>query len=245
MKRFFTSLVMAVTIQFIFAQCEPIGSIVNIRLSTMAPLKVFLNGQCMTEGLATTVNLNNVPAGRHFIQIYSIDNSWGFETMDNAYRGYMTVAPQTESFITVLTDCNKLNYDRVVSMYQQRQPQTPGICFYPRPGNVCVKNEPVVPVCQQPQPMCNADFMQLKQAIANASFESTRMSIFKQALAHSYFTSVQVQSLMNEFWFESTRLEVAKLAYLRTVDQQSYYLVNNSFNFSSSVEHLGEYIAML
>jgi len=92
--------------------------------------------------------------------------------------------------------------------------------------------------------MAPADFEQLKRTIDNAGFESTRLTIFKQALAYNYFTTAQVRDLMNLFWFESSKLDVAKLAYNKTVDPYNYYLVNNEFNFSSSVNALGDYIAM-
>jgi hypothetical protein len=89
-----------------------------------------------------------------------------------------------------------------------------------------------------------ADFSQLKQTIDNARFENTRLSIFKQALNYNYFTTAQVRELMDLFWFENSKLEVAKIAYPKTIDQNNYYQVNNEFSFSSSVNELGQYIAM-
>ena len=88
------------------------------------------------------------------------------------------------------------------------------------------------------------DFAQLKATVAKASFESTRLSVLKQALPYNFFTTQQVSEMMSQFWFESSKLEVAKMMYPKTVDQYNYYVINNQFSFSSSVNALGDFIAM-
>ncbi|HWB64323.1 MAG TPA: DUF4476 domain-containing protein, partial [Chitinophagales bacterium] len=96
-----------------------------------------------------------------------------------------------------------------------------------------------------PVAMNPATFSQLQCTINNAAFESTKLVIFKQALAYNYFTANQVLALMNQFSFESTKLQVSELAYTKTVDPGNYYIVNNAFAFGSSSAALGNYIAML
>ena len=63
-----------------------------------------------------------------------------------------------------------------------------------------------------PMPMCMSqmEFMQMKNSIANKSFESSKLQMAKQALAYNYFSSAQVADLMSVFSFESTRLDFAK-----------------------------------
>ncbi|MBL0308431.1 MAG: DUF4476 domain-containing protein [Bacteroidetes bacterium] len=100
-----------------------------------------------------------------------------------------------------------------------------------------------VPVCV-PVPMTSRDFAGLHQTIYHASFESTKLSIFRQAMAYNYFTTAQVLELMDLFYFDSSRLDIAKMAYPKTVDPQRYYLVNNAFTFSSSARELNQYLAM-
>ena len=89
------------------------------------------------------------------------------------------------------------------------------------------------------------NFMQLKASMISKSFESSRFEIAKQALAYNFFTSAQIAELTSLFSFESTRLDFAKLAYLRTVDRQNYFLINNVFSFESSIGELNQYIAMV
>lgn len=230
-------------------------SILNLRMSNNSPFKVFIDGQQAAD-ISNRVKITNLTQGRHFIQIYQVDNSWGYEVMDNAFRGHIDITCNTESFATIDLQCNKLKFDRIVALQENRQHNSNdyNTCQYPKKpqGRPVINTRPVLnqvscdaPIVPcGPVPMNAAQFIQLKATIDNGNFESTRLNIFKQALAYNYFTTAQVRELMDLFWFESSKLEVAKLAYNKTVDQQNYYAVNNSFGFSSSVHELGEYIAM-
>lgn len=252
LKKVMVLAILTLTAYFSYAQFKPAmeASVLNLRMSNDMPFRVMIDGISIntTDSRAT---ISNIPAGRHFMQVYSIDNSWGFECLDNAYRGYIDINPRTESFVTVLAGMNKIKFDRVVALNglpinrpgvfnwtAQNQPG-PGQCGTP------VVHTPVAPVvAPAPLPMHQNDFTQLKSTIANAGFESTRMSILKQALPYNFFTTQQVAEMMNQFWFESSKLEVAKLMYPKTLDQYNYYVINNQFSFSSSVNALGNFIAM-
>ncbi|MCB0402124.1 MAG: DUF4476 domain-containing protein [Flavobacteriales bacterium] len=98
------------------------------------------------------------------------------------------------------------------------------------------------PGCNLPQGMAHGSFNQLLNSVSATSFDNSKMTTVQLALQHNWLTTEQVVVLMNEFTFESNKLEFAKLAYHRTVDQQNYYLVNNGFTFSSSVNNLNNYI---
>ncbi|MFN8286006.1 MAG: DUF4476 domain-containing protein [Chitinophagales bacterium] len=245
-KKIMALAVLLLSLQFTYAAA---GNILNVRLMDGAPFRVIIDGR-EAGGVGTIAKLGNLCEGQHFMQVYRIDNSWGYETMDNAYRGYITLTPNTESFITVYSDMQKIMFDRIVSLSAVGKP---AICQGPtyQPGGAEVVEcatgnqnhcQPFVPA--GPLPMNGAAFSQLKQTICNGTFESTKLSIFKQALGYNYFSSQQVLELMNLFTFESYRLEVAKLAYPKTLDQNNYYLVNNGFTFSSSVDNLNDYLAM-
>jgi hypothetical protein len=47
---------------------------------------------------------------------------------------------------------------------------------------------------------------------------------------------------MKLFSFEATKLEFAKYAYNKVSDKENYYLVNDAFQFESSIEELNENI---
>lgn len=249
MKRF-TYIIAVFTLVFsneiVFAQHHQ-NSILNIRLNDDAPFKVFIDGKPYSKRV-TRARISDLSATRHYMQVYRVGNYGGYETMDNAFRGHILIQPGSESFVTVIPEENRLQFDRVVALcnpawgnYQNR----PDVCFYPKPGR---NNSSACDVIQLqpvgPQPIDPVSFGQLRNTIAAATFENTKLTILKQALVNHYFSSSQVRELMCLFTFESYKLDVAKLAYPRTLDPQNYYLVNNEFTFSSSVDDLNDYIAM-
>ncbi|MCW5907130.1 MAG: DUF4476 domain-containing protein [Chitinophagales bacterium] len=245
MKRLVTLAVLAITIQIAAAQAGIAH--LNIRLSDNSPFRLLIDGY-EAGAPGRTVQVHNLEPGRHYIQVMRAGNHWGNRNGSSVFRGTIVLTPNSESFVTVMPEYNKVRFDRIEAVRPGSQWQNPNDpCFYPvqptvGPGRPGYQPAPVVPV--GPMSMHPSDFAQLKQTINNAGFESTRLSIFKQALSFNHFNTQQVRELMDLFWFESSKLEVAKLAYPKTVDQQNYYLVNNGFSFSSSVNQLSSYIAM-
>ncbi|MCF8372573.1 MAG: DUF4476 domain-containing protein [Bacteroidales bacterium] len=55
-------------------------------------------------------------------------------------------------------------------------------------------------------------------------------------------SSEQVLELLQMLSFDSYRLDLAKYAYIYTVDKHNYYIVNNAFTFSSNITALNQYI---
>lgn len=90
--------------------------------------------------------------------------------------------------------------------------------------------------------MSDNDFSLLLDNISKERFESNMMKSATQVISTSYFTTAQVKQLLQLFTFESNKLELAKKAYEKTVDQRNYYLINDVFNFSSSKDELNRYI---
>jgi len=92
-------------------------------------------------------------------------------------------------------------------------------------------------------PVTDDEFFRLRDAIARRTFESSRVEMSRQLLRDRRFTSAQVASLLEVFSFESSRLEVAKFAYSRTVDPHRYYVVYSAFTFESSIVELSRFIS--
>lgn len=98
-------------------------------------------------------------------------------------------------------------------------------------------------VTPAPVVMNHYDYQELQRMLEDNFFDSQRLQIAKQAIGSQMITVEQVIGLMNCFSFESSRLDFAKFAYTSTIDPQRYYLVNESFHFSSSIASLNDYIA--
>jgi len=70
------------------------------------------------------------------------------------------------------------------------------------------------------------------------------MTVAKQLINNNYFSSRQVARLIQQMTFESSKLELAKYAYSKTVDKSNYFIVNDQFSFESSITALSDYIAL-
>lgn len=90
--------------------------------------------------------------------------------------------------------------------------------------------------------MNNNRFNQLKNSISNIAFDSSRLKVAKQAVSSNILTSNQVYELCKLLTFESSKLELAKYAYSTVYDKENYYIVNNAFDFSSSIDELNKYM---
>ncbi len=86
------------------------------------------------------------------------------------------------------------------------------------------------------------DFPRLQNTLNNASFESDRLTIAKQAVATHSVLADEIFLIMEMFSFESTKLDFAKFAYPHCEDKENYYRVNDAFSFSSSIHELNNYI---
>ena len=88
------------------------------------------------------------------------------------------------------------------------------------------------------------EFKRIKDNIESQSFNNTRLNTAKQILRSKgkCFMADQVKELVALFDFESSRLDIAKFAYDYTLDQDNYYVVNESFKFDSSKNQLLEFI---
>lgn len=90
--------------------------------------------------------------------------------------------------------------------------------------------------------MSEGRFQSLIDQIRKASFESSKTSVAKQALRNNRITCSQLLRILNEFSFESTKLQFAKDAYRSVVDRNNYFQVNDAFTFQSSKDELLEFL---
>lgn len=90
--------------------------------------------------------------------------------------------------------------------------------------------------------MENQDFINAKNAINSKSFASSKMTLALQVLKNNCLSVTQVKEMANLFTFEDDKLEFVKAAYDKTTNQESYYLVNDVFRFSQSIEQLNNYL---
>jgi hypothetical protein len=176
------------------------------------------------------VEISGLTAGEHFISVRKISFRPGQAHQRLLYNG--TICIPSESRITAVLDRNCLTIESVEPICVVTPTWTPD------PAPVF---QPAAVVCG-PVAMDAYSFDRLKSSIACKTFESTKLVVAQQAASGNFFTSCQVAELLSLFTFESTKIEFAKCAYSRTVDKQMYFLVNDAFTFSSSVDELNAFI---
>lgn len=86
------------------------------------------------------------------------------------------------------------------------------------------------------------DYEEVCQLISNESFDSSKLTLAKQAVSTNPMTASQILGICKLFSFESNKLEFAKYAYVFCVDPNKYYLINEAFSYDSSKRELNEYI---
>ena len=91
-------------------------------------------------------------------------------------------------------------------------------------------------------PMQQNDFNSLKSQIKAKYFDSSRLTIAKQACRYNCMTSDQIRDVCRLFSYENNRLDFAKYAFEYCYDRYRYYMVGQSFTYSSSVDELNRYI---
>jgi hypothetical protein len=91
--------------------------------------------------------------------------------------------------------------------------------------------------------MSPCEFNTALQTISNQWFDSSKLAVAEQIANSHYLYAAQVEQIMEQFSFDSSKLCIAKKAYYHTLDPANYYLVNNAFTFSSSARDLNYYIS--
>jgi hypothetical protein len=90
--------------------------------------------------------------------------------------------------------------------------------------------------------MSDATFNSLLSMMRKESFDNTKLTLAKDALASNRVTVAQVKQMISLFSFDKDKLDLAKAAYPRTADRNNYFLVNESFDFSNTKEQLSAWL---
>ncbi|MBK8848111.1 MAG: DUF4476 domain-containing protein [Bacteroidetes bacterium] len=175
--------------------------------------------------------LTGIPAGYRQVTVYKIRPQHAPRLVFNQ----MVYVEQASEMSTVLRGFQNLQVVAVI-------PNTVVIDngYYGYNGNGGGYNNQQV--CASQCYMSDTQFEDLRRTVCNQNFDDTKLSIALAALRINKISSRQVAILMREFTFESNRLAFAKSAYQSTVDRENYFMVNNEFTFSSSINELNEYI---
>ncbi|PRY11040.1 uncharacterized protein DUF4476 [Pontibacter ummariensis] len=89
--------------------------------------------------------------------------------------------------------------------------------------------------------MTEQELDRLVQTMGSRDFESTKLSIARDAVRHGSILADDLKRILQQFEYESTQIEFAKYAYDYLCDREHFYYIYDLFQFDSSVRELEEY----
>jgi len=240
---------LAICFGILSARASFLPSSLTLRMWDYSLMSVVFDGQVYDQ-TNTSFTISNVSGGSHFLKVYRyFTNSHGmvnsFPKM--VFSGYISLSPGKSITGMISGDCHFVvlsEYSIAPTGYHHGN----GHHGNPHHGNNSgnnysgYSNNNYNDYNSGFEGMSNYDFMNLKSLVASTSFDDTKLAICKQAVSANSVTSSQVSELMMLLTFESGKLDLAKFAYGNVVDKSRFYLVNNAFTFSSSIDELNRYI---
>ncbi len=90
--------------------------------------------------------------------------------------------------------------------------------------------------------MSDFEFNRVLSSIEDEWRENNKSKSASQIISTNYLTTAQVKEMLQLFSTENIKLELAKQAYSKTVDQKNYFMINEVFSFNSSKDELTRFI---
>jgi hypothetical protein len=153
-----------------------------------------------------------------------------------------TASPAYTDQVSVKANMMGMDFDMSVSDNANVQSSTVTTQTVTTTGGTVAGNDVVI-VDAGCMPMSQMEFASAVRSVEEKDFEDSRKTMAKQIIDGNCLYAAQVKQLMQSMEFESTRLEIAKFAYDKTLDQNKYYMVNDAFDFESSIDDLNKYIS--
>ena len=192
---------------------------------------VVIDGRNYQPGGDKTVDLNNLRPGNHTVRIYNSNrHNNRYDGRNRIERPIYSATIQVRSFQHVDIMINRFGkalVDERDMRYEDNYGDGRNDDDYRDDYN---------------RPMRDDQFKQLVENIKNKWIVYQKMDAARDALKNEYFTTSQVRQILELFSTDNDKLELAKLAYGRTVDKRSYYTLYDVFSFRSSREELERYI---
>lgn len=85
-------------------------------------------------------------------------------------------------------------------------------------------------------------FVEILKLFQEENFDKNRLSLAKEIFRDRYMSSKEIKEIAQIFTFDDSRLEFLKMAYLKCLDRENFYIVYSTFTFSSSKEELSKYL---
>lgn len=198
---------------------------------------LFLDDVQLNEQPVKSIKVNMIPEGKYYMRV-EMDNrehtSIGQYVILNPVNHQYTIKNR-QSMYGIFSTRDFLWSETVVN-YPKMMPQPQ---FRPRPQG---PQHPGEFHHSNVMPMNNTDFQEAMTYIQSKNFDKDKMSAAKQILVNNLLTVKQIEQICGLFSFDKDKLEFAKHAYSRCVDQNRYFMLGSVFSFESSKTELDEFV---
>jgi hypothetical protein len=238
MKTLFTLLLTGLTALSAFA--ADVTGRITVSLNGNKDYQVLIDGRNYYTN-NDRIFLNDVRAGQHTIEVLKIRNNNSRNGRNNVkpvYSGSFTVHQQYDMNITI--DRNgRVQFNETKSRSNRndrdwnnkRRDERYNDRYDDRNNNGGWNNNN-----NYNRAMTDADFSQFAQRIRSQWFGTNKMNAAREGINTNYFTTTQVRQVLQIFASENDRLELAKLAYGKTVDQRSFTQLYDLFSRNAQIE---------
>ena len=212
---------------------------------------VFIDDVQQNETSTRSIRIERVPAGEHYLRVEMDNNehiTFGqyvfIDQSNNVYR----IENQRHlygftSYRGIPRPEHVVSFQRAVSVPTQRHGQPDPHQHGEHPHNHDMHQPMPVPTpAPGPIAMNEIDFQRALSVIKSEDFENTKLSTAKQVASNNLLTVNQISRICQLFEFDNTRLDFAKTAYSRCVDQNQYYLLHSVFEFDSNKKELDKFV---
>jgi hypothetical protein len=90
--------------------------------------------------------------------------------------------------------------------------------------------------------MSNDELYQLNRTLQGMNNEIDRVKYLKDRINYQYINASQLSALLYNLTIEEDRLDLAKFAYVKTVDQQNYNIIFNTLSYPDTKNDLDNFI---
>jgi len=199
---------------------------------------LFLDDVQVNEQPVKSMRVNLIPEGKYYMRVElnnQVHTSIGQNVVLNPGNHQYTIKNR-QSMYGIFTTRDFLRYETVVN-YPGMMPQPQ---FQPHPQGHLNSGNAFHP--GPPMPMNNVDFQAAMTYIQSKNFDKDKLSAAKQVLLKNFMTVNQIEQVCRLFSFDKDKLDFAKHAYSRCVDQNRYFMLGSVFSFESSKTELEQFV---
>ncbi len=163
--------------------------------------------------------------GRHSLVIRIAQSRRGYQVVyRDIYNGFIDVNPYSQ----LVGNC--VNFKLPIQFSEVRLPYN---YSYNNPSDYDDEGH-----CHQN----NQSFNYFLSSVESCWFDSEKSALISQYVSSNQLSSAQIYQLIAALDYESSRLQIAKLAFAHCYDPQNYYSLFNLFSFGSSKAELSKFI---